>query len=361
MEKITKPALLVDEEKCRKNIRIMAEKAKKNGIVFRPHFKTHQSHVVGNWFRDFGVDKIAVSSLGMAEFFAQDHWRDIMVAFPVNVREMESINSLASQIKLGIVISDSEALAFLQAGLHEKLDFYIKIDVGSHRTGFDATATELLGELLAEATANAYLTFRGFVAHAGHSYQTQSLNEVHKIYHTGVDQLEVLKDAFIQDYPGLLISWGDTPTCSLMEEFEGVDEIRPGNFVFYDLCQYHLGSCDWEQIAVVVAAPVVAKHRERQEVVLYAGTVHLSKDHCQIHNSSNIYGEVILFSEKGWKRFSKPIYMDRLSQEHSILCCPEEYWDCFHVGDLVGIVPVHSCLTANLMKEFHDTDGNLLV
>jgi len=32
-----------------------------------------------------------------------------------------------------------------------------------------------------------------------------------------------------------------------------VDEIRPGNFVFYDLMQYRIGSCSVGQIAVAMA------------------------------------------------------------------------------------------------------------
>jgi len=44
-----------------------------------------------------------------------------------------------------------------------------------------------------------------------------------------------LKNKFIKEYPHLLISYGDTPSCSIAENFDEVDEIRPGNFVFYDV------------------------------------------------------------------------------------------------------------------------------
>ncbi len=30
------------------------------------------------------------------------------------------------------------------------------------------------------------------------------------------------------------------------------------------------------------------------------------------------------------------------------------------IGDLIGIVPVHSCLTANLMKEYLSTDDEIM-
>jgi len=62
MLKITKPTLLLDKSICIRNIERMAAKAQLSGIAFRPHCKTHQSHEIANWFRDFGVSKITVSS-----------------------------------------------------------------------------------------------------------------------------------------------------------------------------------------------------------------------------------------------------------------------------------------------------------
>jgi D-serine deaminase-like pyridoxal phosphate-dependent protein len=56
--KIMKPTLLLDEEKCRRNIRTMAEKARSSGVIFRPHFKTHQSIEIGNWFREEGYRQL---------------------------------------------------------------------------------------------------------------------------------------------------------------------------------------------------------------------------------------------------------------------------------------------------------------
>jgi D-serine deaminase-like pyridoxal phosphate-dependent protein len=43
LNKITEPALLFDKRKCLMNIRRMKQKADKNNVQFRPHFKTHQS------------------------------------------------------------------------------------------------------------------------------------------------------------------------------------------------------------------------------------------------------------------------------------------------------------------------------
>ena len=55
------PALLLDKEKCLRNLDRMALKAKGQGLRFRPHCKTHQSAEIANWARDFGVEAITVS------------------------------------------------------------------------------------------------------------------------------------------------------------------------------------------------------------------------------------------------------------------------------------------------------------
>lgn len=41
------PTLLLDENKCRANIAMMAAKASSHRLIFRPHFKTHQSLALG--------------------------------------------------------------------------------------------------------------------------------------------------------------------------------------------------------------------------------------------------------------------------------------------------------------------------
>lgn len=36
-------------------------------------------------------------------------------------------------------------------------------------------------------------------------------------------------------YPNIIISVGDTPGISAAKNLDGIDEIRPGNYVFYDV------------------------------------------------------------------------------------------------------------------------------
>ena len=50
---IIKPTLVINKERILANIERMSKKAKDSKVLFRPHFKTHQSSVIGVWFRNY--------------------------------------------------------------------------------------------------------------------------------------------------------------------------------------------------------------------------------------------------------------------------------------------------------------------
>lgn len=353
---VTKPALLLDKEKCLKNISRMAEKAQRNNLNFRPHFKTHQSHEIGRWFREFGVNTITVSSLSMAEYFAQDGWNDITVAFPANVHEHELINRLAATITLNLLVESPAIVQKLRQRLIHPIGLFVKIDSGYHRTGVNPSDKDLLDSILSEISQSKKFSFKGFLTHAGHSYKARSRNELERIHNESLAIMHNLKDRYQKQYPDLVISIGDTPSCSVLEDFSGVDEIRPGNFVFYDVTQTVIGSCPAEDIAVCMACPVVSKHPQRNELVVYGGSVHFSKDSLN-ENGSLILGKVVTLTESGWDTRPTTLYVKSLSQEHGIIHGPAEAIRSVKEGDVLGILPVHSCLTADCMGRYLTTQG----
>ena len=93
MIQVTEPTMVLNEEVCKSNIARMAAKAKAANVVFRPHFKTHQSREIGEWFRASGVDKITVSSLNMAMKFAEWGWNDITCLLYISPSPRDSTSS----------------------------------------------------------------------------------------------------------------------------------------------------------------------------------------------------------------------------------------------------------------------------
>ncbi|MEP0985912.1 alanine racemase [Ekhidna sp.] len=350
---IKTPTLLVDKEKALKNIKKMSEKAKHSNASLRPHFKTHFSSEIGKWFKDYGVSACTASSVAMAQYFASKDWDDITIAFPYNHLEYSEISDLAKKIDLNILIESEESLAHAKNNIAGTLGYFLKVDVGTHRTGIDPRNTKLIASLVNQSSKQ--LTFKGFLAHAGHTYGCTDTESIKWIFDGAVKVLSELKDKF-----GGIISYGDTPSCSIIDDLTFCDEMRPGNFIFYDWMQQNIGSCSIEEIAVCLACPIVSIHKDRGEVVIYGGGVHLSKDHIiekdEYGKGSKCFGKAVKLSDLGWD--TKIIgNVSRVSQEHGIIKMSEEAIAHVKVGDLIGILPVHSCLTADLQGYYLTTQG----
>lgn len=351
MYKITKPTLLLDKKKAIQNIKKMAAKAKASKVNYRPHFKSHFSKEIGEWYRDQGVTSITVSSIDMAVFFAGHGWNDITIAFPVNVLQIDVLKHLAKQVKLGLVVESQEAIDAINKDIEAAVDVYIKIDTGYHRVGIwheEIEKIKALGDSISEPHV-----FKGLLAHFGHTYSESKKENIQSIYDYGVKSLNTLRDQLDKS---LLISIGDTPSCSVIDKFENVDEIRPGNLVFYDVMQSEIGSCKDEDIAVCLAVPVVSVHPERLEIVVHGGAVHLSKDRLEDENGAD-FGRVVALEEKEWSAPLSGYRVKGLSQEHGKITVPNGEIEKIKVGDVLGILPIHSCLTANLMKEYMTLRG----
>jgi D-serine deaminase-like pyridoxal phosphate-dependent protein len=360
MTKIIRPTLVVDKTVCLRNMERMAKKATDLNLRFRPHFKTHQSVKIGGWFRQFGVEAITVSSVQMAQYFAANGWKDITIAFPLNILEIDNINRLAAQIKLGLLVENTEAAGFLTKHILHPVDVWIKIDTGNYRTGIephDYKQVEMVIEKLAEGKN---LTFKGFLTHSGHTYSAHSTDEIFNRHFDALLKLKSLKHRFSNQFADIEISMGDTPAATLCTNFNSVDEIRPGNFVFYDLMQQNLGVCTFDDIAVKMVCPVVAKHVLRNEIVIHGGAVHFSKDSITNIDGKEMFGRLIITKDGEKQMLDQMNYLSKLSQEHGILKVAHNQFKNFNVGDLVEIIPVHSCLTANLMGHYRTNEGELI-
>ena len=343
--KITKPTFIIKKERLQKNVKDMLLKTQKTCTELHPHFKTHQSQEVGTLLRNEGVNKITVSSFSMAEKFINQSFDEITVAFPVNRLEIDRINYIAERTNLNITVVSNSAVIFLDKNLKHSVGIIIKIDSGYNRTGIDPDNKTLIETILKTIEKSSKLTAHSFMTHTGHNYQANNLADILSNNKTTIKILADLKSAY-----NLKTSLGDTPGCTLAYDFGNTDILRPGNFVYYDYMQYNKGICSLKDIAVSVKCPVVAKHPQRKEVIIYGGAVHFSKEYLVMPDGSKNYGQVVIY--KGKKIVpAEGTYIKALSQEHGILNCTETFFNNISERDLVEIIPIHSCLTANLMLQ----------
>lgn len=357
MLNISKPTVVIDKSICLSNIHYMVEKARKHGLKFRPHFKTHQSSTIGNWFRDAGVEAITVSSVSMAQYFAEYGWNDITIAFPVNVRQIADINELAARIQLNVLVENVEALTLLKKKLTSNIGVYIEIDTGNFRSGVEISRINQVDELISIMKGSRFIEFKGFLSHTGQTYAARSVDEILLKHVDAVMKMRSIKEHYIKLWPGLEISLGDTPACKLSDHFDGIDEIRPGNFVFYDLMQEQLGVCHRNEIAAKVYCPVVSRHLSRNEFVIYGGAVHLSKEFLISQFSKKCYGAVDACCVESEDKAGENTWITGLSQEHGIIRSGFDDIRKFKIGGLAEIIPVHSCLAADLAGYYLTTDG----
>ena len=356
---IKTPTIILDKNRCLQNIHKMARTSKQAGIRLRPHCKTHASLEIARWFREeAGVTCITVSSLSMAQYFASE-WNDITVAFPVNILEIDTINDLVSshdKLQLNLLVENTDAVEVLTASVSSSVGIYIKIDVGYGRTGIPGHETDRIDNILQLLQSSQKLQFLGFLSHAGHSYYCRSKEEIYNVFQKSRDVMTKLKQQYISGFPDLQLSFGDTPCCSVIDpkEFKVFDEIRPGNFVFYDLEQATIGSCELDNIAITVACPIVAKHKSRRELTLYGGGIHFCKQGLEVNDDGTrktIFGRVVKAKDDTWGDDVEGMYIRSLSQEHGMVVVPNsEDFNQYRIGEVLLVLPVHSCMTADCLK-----------
>ena len=344
------PALLLDLDRVEANIEQMAAKTERLGVALRPHLKTHKCAEVAGLQVARSKAGATVATLEEGRYFAAHGIDDLTWAFPVVLSRLDEVRDLASKSRLRLVIDSRAALDAVTA-LGVPLNVWLKVDCGYHRAGVDPTGEEAVG--LAGALASApELTFDGILSHSGHAYDASSPEIARRVADSERDVMvacaERLRDAGIE-VPA--ISIGSTPAMMAVTTLEGIDEVRPGNYVFFDYTQVQLGSCRVADCAVTVLASVVSSCATH--AVTDAGALALSKDAGPAHKPGNTLGEI--FDDYGQSRLSEHLRVTSLSQEHGKLSQPRP------VGERLRILPNHSCLTVAQFDEYQVVRGDEVV
>ncbi len=131
---------------------------------------------------------------------------------------------------------------------------------------------------------------------------------------------------------------GSTPTALCNAGFEGLTELRPGNYIFLDLTAVRLGIARRRELALAVAATVISVN-DRYAIV-DAGSKTLSSDMGPHGTGSGAgFGEAWLADGQG------PFRVEKLSEEHGFLDLAGR---SLEIGTRVLILPNHSCPVVNL-------------
>ncbi len=295
-----------------------------------------------------------------ADFFAALGFTDITYAVPISPDKLPRAAVLAGKIqRLNLLLDSFAALAAFEEfhRVHgHALDVFLKVDCGYHRAGVDPKAPESLRLAIALAGSKA-LRFRGLLTHAGHSYHSSNVDEIRKIAQEEAATLTQFRDAVGKQVKAEMVrSVGSTPTTSVMTELPDADEIRPGNYVFYDAFQAAIGACQLSQCAMSVLTTVIGSYPASSHLLIDAGALALSKDRGADHLDPFLgFGTVCDLELR-----PLPLKLTVLSQEHGRIEGIPETIARLGLGTRLRIIPNHSCLTAAMYDSYHVLEnGNI--
>jgi len=358
------PALILDLAVLERNCAAMAERAKRHGVRLRPHIKTAKSAEVAAIATRGQFGGLTVSTVAEAAYFAAHKFRDL--TYGVGIAR-DKIPALAAiQRTHGATISlilDSVSAATAAATCAEKeqstFQVLIEIDTGGARAGVDPEDPELLAVARAIGESKS-LKLSGVLSHAGHSYHAHGGDEIRRIAEqerSGV--VRAAQRIIAAGLPCETVSVGSTPTAVYAERLDGVTEMRPGVYTFFDLDQVGLGVCTEDDIAVSVLATVIGHNRRTNRILIDAGALALSKDLSASEFTQDV-GYGFIRPVRGTVFPPVHLFVAEVHQEHGSIAAAkgELPWDALPVGVKVRVLPNHACLTVAPFDRYHVDRGD---
>ena len=341
----------------------MQAAADARGIRLRPHSKTHKSPLVAKWQIDRGAVGICCAKLGEAEVFAEAGIADIRLPYPLSPANAARVAALSGRTHLSFIVDHPAvargwSAALIAAGV--TVDVLVKIDVGFHRCGIDPSAAGAL-PFIREVASLPGLRFRGLLSHAGQAYHATSEDHLRSI---AEDEAKTMRDlAAACRGAGIIvdeISAGATPPARFSLQQDGLTEFRPGNYVYFDRTQVAMGAAAIDDCALTVLARVVTKPAP-DRIILDSGSKTLTNDGARGFAPLTGYGAVLAPGtgnrEPGaGNRVYEELLMERLSEEHATVRVTSGHTE-LEPGDLVRVLPNHSCVVSNLVDAAWLVDG----
>lgn len=328
----------------RRNIDRMQAAADARGLRLRPHAKTHKSPAIARMQIDRGAVGICCAKLGEAEVFADAGFDDIRLPYPLHPVNADRVLALLNRTRLSFIVDDRAVAKGWSAAMRaagRTVDVLVKVDVGFHRCGIDPEDAHAAA-MIREVADLPGLRFRGLLSHAGHGYGASSDAEAAAIAET---EARILRDlARASRVPCEEISVGATPTVRYSLQQQGLTELRPGNYAYFDRTQVALGAAAFEDCALTVLARVVSRPAP-DRIIFDSGSKTLTNDGARGRGNTAGYG-LVLRDLHGTEP-DPSLLVERLSEEHATVraLAPSP----LSTGDLVRIIPNHACVVSNMV------------
>ncbi|KAL6835745.1 putative serine dehydratase domain-containing protein [Trichoderma sp. SZMC 28015] len=355
------PSLIVSLPTLKRNVDRLHRDVEELGIGFRPHVKTLKTIEVTRLMLANGKYRSIVASTlaeirGALPLVKEGLLDECLYGLPVYPGCLPGLLELRKSIRITLMVDNEQHIDLVEnQDQAQPWDIFIKIDVGSHRAGVSA-ASPSLRKLVNRAEASQHVNIIGFYCHAGHSYAGRSPEEAETTLHAEISG--VLDAAsLLPTSRKLTVSIGATPTAHVVKSLRATIpsnirlELHAGNFPTNDLQQLSTKVISENDQAVRIATEVSSVYPERNEALVNAGAIALSRE------TSGFPGFGRVVGQPEWA-------VVRLSQEHGILGTENSSHDAaatFKVGQRVYLYCNHTCITAAAFHAFYVVDENDVV
>jgi D-serine deaminase-like pyridoxal phosphate-dependent protein len=336
------PALIVDLDIMERNLRRVADYCACYRLRLRPHTKTHKSPLLARRQLGLGAAGLTVAKVGEAEVMLGAAPRDLLVAFPViGEPKLRRLAEVARQTQVTVALDSFVAARQLsEAAVKTGVRFsvLVEVDAGLGRVGV-APAEAI--ELARAAAKLPRLDWRGAAFYPGH------------IKHRNDDEKFAQLSRFIAglrdnlERAGLtpeIVSGGSTPLLFRSHEIEGLNEIRPGTYIFNDINTAASGACALEDCAASILVTVVSRTGS-ERMIIDGGSKTFSSDR-------------LVTGESGFGRLvdAPGAAFHRMNEEHGYVDLARAE-RLFEIGEKTRIIPNHICVAVNLHEFVYGIRG----
>jgi D-serine deaminase-like pyridoxal phosphate-dependent protein len=342
ISEIDTPALIVDLDVMEQNLRRVADYTQNQGLRLRPHTKTHKSPRIGRRQLDLGAAGLTVAKVGEAEVMLGAAPQDMLVAYPVLGRsKLERLMAVARKTHVtmaldSLVIARQLSDAAQAAGVN--IGVLAETDVGLGRVGV-SPGPELI-DLARGMQRLPGLTFEGIAFYPGHikdndATGAEALKELGRLIQC------ILDDFRREGIPVGIVSGGSTPSLFHSHELPGLNEIRPGTYVYNDWNTVQSGGCTPNDCAASLLVTVVSTARPGQ-IIVDGGSKTFSSDRL-VGSTEATFGHIIEAPEA---------VFHKMNEEHGYVDITKTSGG-FEIGDRLRIIPNHICVAVNLHERMY--------
>jgi D-serine deaminase-like pyridoxal phosphate-dependent protein len=343
VSEIDTPALIVDLDIFERNLQRAANYAREHKLRLRPHAKTHKAVWIGRRQLDLGAAGLTCAKVTEAEVMMGAEPRDLLLAYPILGRvKLDRLMQIARGARVTVALDSVDAARGLSEAATEEIGVLAEVDVGLGRVGV-APGEPLLA--LARAVESLpHLRLEGITFYPGHikSMDAAGLDALAK--------LSALLRSILDDFSraGIevkVVSGGSTPALFHSHEIDGLNEIRPGTYVFNDVNTIRSGACALEDCAANILATVVSTARPGH-MIIDGGSKTFSSDR-SANSADPTFGYLV---EAPGARFHK------MNEEHGFVDLTGAGRE-FRIGERVHVIPNHICVAVNLHEKMYGLRG----